>query len=185
MANWDRLDQANKNAQEKPPLPDGSYWVRIARASSYDDKNGDPTVVLTLVELGAENPRQHSHFERYVEDPDGYRMKFVHKTLRALGASEELIGKAKASYQWLGSAHKNECAGYEYRIEIATRTGSQGGTFVNAEFKEKRPRGQQSRDNFADQGGGNYGTGGASAGTYDNWDAPAPTGGGEPDDVSF
>lgn len=138
---WEDIAGAMKEAEasagnfaEPDRLPPGRHWVRIARTNSYK-RDGEKTVVLNFVELDAENPREHPHFEKFVKNPR--RMAFVLQTLKALGAPEELRTDPEPAFEWLCVAHQ-KCAGFKYQIEIsATESGDR--TFYNAKIlKEER-----------------------------------------------
>lgn len=144
---WDDVTQASQQAEnyvDPDPLPPGLHWVRIVRSNSFQ-KEGDllPTVVLNFQELealtdddGKEIPkREHAHFEKFSTEP--HRMKYVLQTLKALGASEEVLADGEKMHDFLVDS-PDKCRKFEFQIEIKETEGNRGRIFLNAEILQDR-----------------------------------------------
>lgn len=180
MSYWDNVTNAaqegrqmNDEYPDPDPLPPGLHWVRIARSNGFEKADGIPTVVINFVEVepppvpeGEEKPlpREHAHFEKFVDDP--HRMKYVVKTLQALGASEKTLADAKLMHDFLLDSPE-KCRKWQYQIEVTESTGNSGRIFLNATILREREAG-------SDPGVSQPATAAATAATtpaksWDNW----------------
>lgn len=150
MSEWDDYTTAQNEAEKEEfhgadPLPPGLHWTRIVRANGYkNQQDGTPTVVLNFAELEPppptdENPdpdvREHAHFEKFVKN--SRRMVWLVKTLKALGAPDEVRADSYQSYEWLQNTPES-CRNYEYQIEVKANS-SGGKVYLNATILQERP----------------------------------------------